>query len=321
MKWKKLGKIFDPANHNLTFGGAGFAQSPQALVLNDRVRVYFSTRERDETGKFISHVAFVDFDKRMRQVLGLSSSAVMPRGDLGCFDEHGIFPFSVLKDGNRILAYTTGWSRRVSVSADAAIGLAVSHDNGISFERYGNGPVMAAILQEPFLIGDAFVLKAQGLYHMWYIFGLRWARESAHEPPDRVYKIAHAISGDGIRWERESKPIIADRLNKNECQALPTVFFLNNVYHMYFCYRQFDGFRTDPTRGYRIGYAYSQDMKTWVRDDSLAGIQIGDKGWDAEMQCYPHVFECEGRIYMLYNGNEFGRHGFGLAELMTEEIL
>jgi hypothetical protein len=33
------------------------------------------------------------------------------------------------------------------------------------------------------------------------------------------------------------------------------------------------------------------------------------------MQCYPHVFTCDDRVYMLYNGNEFGKFGFGLAEL------
>jgi hypothetical protein len=33
------------------------------------------------------------------------------------------------------------------------------------------------------------------------------------------------------------------------------------------------------------------------------------------MLCYPHVFRCEGRVYMLYNGNAFGRDGFGVAVL------
>jgi hypothetical protein len=44
----------------------------------------------------------------------------------------------------------------------------------------------------------------------------------------------------------------------------------------------------------------------------LAGTP-GD--WDADMQCYPHAFECDGSVYLLYNGNEFGRYGFGLAKL------
>jgi hypothetical protein len=33
------------------------------------------------------------------------------------------------------------------------------------------------------------------------------------------------------------------------------------------------------------------------------------------MQCYPHVFQLDGAVYMLYNGNEFGRAGFGMAIL------
>ena len=34
------------------------------------------------------------------------------------------------------------------------------------------------------------------------------------------------------------------------------------------------------------------------------------------MMCYPNVFECDDDIYMLYNGNEFGKYGFGLAKLI-----
>jgi hypothetical protein len=33
------------------------------------------------------------------------------------------------------------------------------------------------------------------------------------------------------------------------------------------------------------------------------------------MHHYPHVFELNGKYYMTYNGNEFGKYGFGLAIL------
>ena len=315
MKWDKLGKIFDPADHALPMESVGFAQSPQTLVMADRVRVYFSTRERDKVGKYLSHVAFVDFDKDFQRILGVSQRPVIALGELGCFDEHGIFPFNVLRDGERVLAYTTGWNRKVSVSADAAIGLAVSHDDGATFEKYGSGPVMAAALREPFLVGDAFVAKYDGIYHMWYIFGVRWTQPSVSEPPDRVYKIAHATSVNGIDWCREGRLIISDRLDADECQALPTVIHLDGAYHMFFCYRAVHGFREHADKAYRIGYAHSTDLVNWVRDDSQAGIDVSAAGWDSRMQCYPHVFECDGKVYMLYNGNEFGRHGFGLAVL------
>jgi hypothetical protein len=34
------------------------------------------------------------------------------------------------------------------------------------------------------------------------------------------------------------------------------------------------------------------------------------------MHCYPHVFEMDGKVLLLYNGNQFGRFGFGVAELV-----
>jgi len=36
------------------------------------------------------------------------------------------------------------------------------------------------------------------------------------------------------------------------------------------------------------------------------------------MHHYPHVFQLDNKWYMLYNGNEFGKYGFGLAVLENE---
>lgn len=315
MKWKKLGKIFDPTEHQLPNRCVEFAQSPQTLVLQDRVRVYFSTRERDDSGKYLSHIAYADFSLDMTEFLDLSSEPVLPLGGLGCFDEHGIFPINICNDGDRVLAYTTGWNRKVSVSADASIGLAISEDDGQTFVRHGNGPVMTASLDEPFLVADAFVQKYKDTYYMWYIYGTDWKKFSEDDAPDRIYKIAQATSDDGINWKRDGVRIIDDKLNADECQALPTVLYLNDRFHMYFCYREAHGFREQTDRSYRIGYAYSFDLVTWTRDDSLAGIDVAVDGWDSKMQCYPHIFKSGGKVFLLYNGNEFGRFGFGLAQL------
>lgn len=317
MKWKKLGKIFDPIEHILTNNCVEYAQSPQAIVFNDFVRIYFSAREKDAGGKYLSHPSFVDFDKSFTKIIKVSDKPIISLGGLGCFDEHGIFPMNVLKVEDRIWAYTTGWNRKISVSADASIGFAWSEDNGLTFKKRGLGPVMTASLDEPFLVCDAFVQKFNAAYYMWYIFGLRWLDTDKEEPPQRVYKIAQAISDNGISWKRNSKLIIEDKINANECQALPSVIKYNDRYHMYFCYRDAIGFRTDKNKGYRLGYAYSHDLITWTRDDDNSGIDICEEGWDSEMICYPHIFHCDEKVYMLYNGNEFGRNGFGLAMLET----
>ena len=317
MKWKKLGKIFDPTDHKLANNCVEFAQSPQALVFDDYVRIYFSTREKDKTNKYLSHVSFIDVDRELKNILNISNHTVIPLGELGCFDEHGIFPINIVraKDSDKILAYTTGWNRRVSVSADASIGLAISDDNGLTFKKNGDGPIMTSSLHEPFLVCDAFVAVFENIYHMWYIYGSRWIVDPAESSPQRVYKIVHAKSTDGLSWEKESRQIITDTLNENECQALPTVIYFDNRYHMFFCYREAIGFRNIKGRGYRIGYAYSEDLVNWTRDDESIEMDTTQDDWDSDMKCYPNVFSCGEKIYLLYNGNEFGRFGFGLAVL------
>ena len=316
MKWTKLGQIFQPAQHSLPYGCSEFAQSPQALVTDDYVRVYFSTRKREPSGKFLSHIAFVDFDRSLSKILNVSRAPVIELGALGCFDEHGIFPMNVLSHGNRILAFTCGWSRRVSVSVETSIGMASSQDGGLTFQKLGDGPVMSSSLHEPVLVGDPFVAIYGETWHMWYIYGARWMpANSMDASPARVYKIAHATSSDGITWSRDGKQLIDDRLNADECQALPTVIQIRSQYHMLFCYREATDFRTNKQRGYRLGYAFSNDLCEWTRDDEHVGIGFSEQGWDSEMLCYPHVFRCDKAIYLLYNGNEFGRAGFGLARL------
>jgi hypothetical protein len=315
MRWEKLGKIFDPSEHALSEDCTAFAKSPQALVFNDFVRIYFCAQKKTANGKYLSCPQFVDFDKRFNHVLRLSKGPVVELGRLGEFDEHGIFPINILRHEAKVWAYTSGWSRRVSVSIDMSIGLAISEDDGAHFRKYGlGGPIMTANHNEPFLVGDPFVQHLGGVFHMWYIFGTNWMRPEEGSEPERFYRIAHAISTDGVNWVRNGKAIVKDRLS-SECQALPTVFYTGGLYHMYFCYRSAYDFRQNKKNSYQLGYAYSYDLINWHRDDSKSGIGMTEGAWDSDMMCYPNTFECDGAIYLLYNGNEFGRHGFGLAKL------
>lgn len=199
---------------------------------------------------------------------------------------------------------------------DTAIGLAFSRDDGLTFQRIGDGPVLAASLHEPCLVGDGFVKVIGGAFHMWYIYGAGWKKCDSHALPERIYKIGHAVSRDGVEWiKEEARQIISNRLGEDECQALPTVIEIEGRYHMFFCYRQSFDFRKNSDRGYRIGHAYSDDLSNWTRDDANPSLDGTPGEWDSDMQCYPHVFECDDKVYLLYNGNEFGRYGFGLAIL------
>lgn len=316
MQWRRLGRIFDFGSSPFAGRYVSHAQSPQALVLEDRVRVYFSTRTSDTAGQFLSHVQYVEYDLDLRNIIGYSNHEVVPLGKLGCFDEHGIFPLSPVQVDDKIYGYTNGISRRVSVAVETGIGLVISSDGGRTFQRHGDGPIVSATTYEPFLVGDPFVRQFGGMFHMFYLFGKKWSEETDEHPSERVYKIGHAISYDAITWTKDNAAIIPDVIGEDECQALPTVIELDGRYHMYFCFRSMVGFRDGKGKGYSLGYAYSDDLRTWTRDDAAGGLSLSGSGWDAEMMCYPNIFACGGEVYLLYNGNNFGRQGFGLAKLM-----
>ena len=278
------------------------------------MRVYFSCRPRpDANGQYVSRAAYVDLNRaNLLEIAGLSEQPILDLGGLGTFDEFGTYPISVVRNGDEIRAYYGGWTRCASVPFDVAIGYAISRDGGVSFEKQGRGPVLPADLHEPFVISGPKIRRFGDRWYLWYIAGTRWIPNEGR--PEPVYRIRMATSDDGLHWERLHRELIPTRLEADECQASPDVIFTNGKYHMFFCYRHSLGYR-GREKGYRIGYASSTDLVTWVRDDDKAGIDVSDEGWDSEMICYPHVFELDGTTRMFYLGNQVGRHGFGLAEL------
>lgn len=313
--WKKLGRIYDPNEHQNVDWRQGYAQSPSVLIFDDFIRVYFSCRPNpDANGQYVSYTAYIDLERKdLFKILRIAKEPVFKLGEKGCFDEFGTYPTSVIRKDADVWAYYAGWTRCESVPFNVAIGAGISINNGETFEKIGNGgPILSYSVNEPFILSGPKIRYFNDQYYLFYIAGRNWIPNNGK--PEPVYKIRLAISKDGLKWEKADKDLIEPRIEMNEAQASPDVFYCNNKYHMFFCYRYGLEYR-GKQNGYRIGYASSDDLINWVRDDFKAGIDVSEEGWDSEMISYPHVFELDGKIYMMYLGNGVGREGFGLAEL------
>jgi predicted GH43/DUF377 family glycosyl hydrolase len=292
-----------------------FAQAPNSILLDDRIRVYFCCRPAaDGRGQFVSRCAYVDLDRQdPTRIIALASEPILELGGLGEFDEFGTYPVSTIKVGDAVYAYYGGWTRCESVPFDVALGVARSDDDGKTFTKLGRGPVLSAALDEPFVVTSPKIRRYNDIWYLAYTVGTKWFMADGRA--EIIYKLRMAHSLDGLNWTRLNRNIVADRLGQDEAQACPDIIERNGAYHMFFCYREATDFRFAKDRTYRIGYARSTDLLNWERDDSKAGIDISDEGWDSEMVAYPHVFEVDGAIYMLYLGNQVGRYGFGIAKL------
>lgn len=316
-EWQKLGRIFNPQDVTDKPWLKEFAQAPSALVFDTFVRVYFSCRPGPDTnGQYVSFTAYVDFDRSdLSRIVNIAEKPILNLGEIGTFDEFGIYPATVIRRKNDIFAYYGGWTRCESIPFTVSIGAAISHDEGVTFTKLGNGPMLTSSTTDPFVLSGPKVRVFSNKWYLWYVAGTKWHKHGGRT--EAVYKIRMATSDDGLNWTRTGEDIIESKLEADECQASPDVFFFKNQYHMFFCYKYGLDFRNNK-RGYRIGYAVSEDLMHWTRDDARAGIDISESGWDDESIAYPHVFELDGDIYMLYLGNQVGRYGFGLAKLLTK---
>ena len=312
--WKKLGLVFGPNNSTGREWFREFAQAPATLLFDDFVRIYFSCRPAaDSNGQYVSYSAYVDLERdNLFAIRQIAEQPIMALGQLGTFDEFGTYPVSVIRVNGEVRAYYAGWTRCESVPFNVAIGCATSPDDGKTFRRLGNGPILSYSPDEPFVLSGPKIRHYNGVWYLFYIAGSKWKIVDGRAEP--VYKIRLATSTDGLQWTKIGKNLVSSRIEEDEAQASPDVHYANGKFHMFFSYRYSSGFRGKQF-GYRIGYASSENLLDWVRDDAKAGIDVSGEGWDSEMISYAHVFELDGNTFLAYLGNQVGRAGFGLAVL------
>lgn len=312
MRWKKRGLIFKPNNEHGWI--RSHAQIPTILVLNDVIRVYFATRPEEG----LSVIAMMDLDiTNPKNILKIYNNPILVPGEEGGFDEHGTMPNFVYKENNVVYMYYVGWSRRNTVPYSNWQGLAVSEDNGITFKKMFKGPVLDRTKYEIFSAVGVNFDKIGNSYYGCYVTGTKWFNVGGKL--ESAYEIVPTKSSNLIDWERSTTPILPKKI-KNEANTRPTFIRIDDLWHMWFCYRGVEDFR-DGENSYRIGYAYSNDLIKWIRDDTKAGIDISTDGWDTTMICYPYVVKIKDKRLMFYNGNGFGQSGFGYAELNMKHKL
>lgn len=285
------------------------ASIPFAYHVKDNVyRIYFSSR--NEKGQSLPYFIESEICNGVIKLVGNIVGPLLELGNIGSFDDSGIMPSCLIRKGEILYMYYIGWNPQVTVSYRLSIGLAVSNDNGLTFKRYSEGPICDRSINEPYFNTAPFVIYEKDKWKMWYISCTGW--QMIDNYPEPSYHIKYAESVDGINWNKEGI-ICLDYDNNAEALGRPCVIRQNNEYVMYFSYRKIYQYRNLANAGYKIGMALSTNGINWNKRYDETGINLSNTGWDSAMMEYCHVFEHLGIQYMIYNGNDFGKEGFGYA--------
>lgn len=306
--WIKKGLVFKVDDYRNQFIKS-HASIPFAYHIEKNIfRIYFSSR--NENGKSLPYYIDAIISEGNIKLTGEVVGPILELGRLGSFDDSGIMPSCLIKNKNQLYMYYIGWNPQVTVSYRLSIGLAISDDNGLSFKRYSEGPICDRNINEPYFNTAPFVIIENNIWKMWYISCTGW--EMINNYPEPSYHIKYAESNDGINWNKNGS-ISVDYDERAQALGRPCVFKQNDIYKMYFSYRKTNQYRISALDGYKLGLALSSDGIVWEKKYEDTGIELSDSAWDDHMMEYCHVFKHEGFIYMLYNGNDFGKEGFGYA--------
>jgi hypothetical protein len=281
-------------------------QNPFVQPLSDRrYRVHFAAR--DEKNRSRGAWADVEVQDNGLVTVGSAAKPSLDLGRLGAFDDCGAMPGSLVTHRGRLLMYYTGWTLARAVPFSFFIGVAESHDGGETFSRLSEAPVLGRNHHDPFLTGAPWVVAENGRLRMWYISGTEWVPgKTEDEAPTHYYSVKHATSDDGIIWQTNDR-LCLPYLENEHAIARPVVTAVDGGYRMIYSAR-----RLGET--YRIYSANSVDGLTWQRD-SVPMFDVAASGWDSEMICYGCRLDSPGGRFLLYNGNAYGKDGFGAARL------
>ena len=304
--WVKKGLLFEPSIPGFSHGS-----HPCAIHVRDDLYVLAFTC-RDSSRKSHVFLSYAQVADGRVALTGEPKMALAP-GAPGYFDCDGAISGCLVRDGGRIYLYYVGWQNLPEGLWLCDTGRTILDPENLELEREFPGPVLGRDKNNPlFAAATAFYVSEDRRWHTWYNSGIRWEKRA--EGWHHEYGIHHGSSVDGIDWVCDPGLCIPFADEYEYAFGRPSVVRWNGLFHMWFAHRA-----TKDVETYRMGFASSRDGLVWNRNDALSGIDVSKSGWDSQMICYPCVFEHKDYRYMLYNGNNYGETGFGMAVLEEKQ--
>lgn len=300
MRWQKRGLVYVPD------GSVGWAKSHAMLptpwlIDGGPLRVFIGCCDGDMVGR----IGFVDLDPtEPTRVLRISDKPVLDIGVDGAFDDSGVIPSCVIQRDDKVWLYYVGFQRGVRVRYFMFSGLAVSEDGGETFARFSEAPVLDRVDGEIVARTAPYVRRGGGGWRIWYVGGDRFIEVRHKQVP--TYTLRSLQSADGASWRGTGRSLFGFGSVDEYGFGRPWILDTGSGYQMWYSIRSVN-------LGYRLGFATSADGEVWRRRDHEVGLDVSESGWDADMICYASVVVTDRNAFLFYNGNDYGRTGFGVA--------
>lgn len=308
MLWNKLGIVYAPTGEMPWAKTHAMIPTP-FLLDNKTIRVFVTFCDESMIGR--PGYVDVDADNPLR-IIRVSGSPLLDVGAPGNFDDHGLLTCSVTRGPNScVFLYYAGFELCQTIRYRLLTGVAISEDDGATFRRARETAALERSEEERFFRGGPFCIYDGGIFKMWYVSGSAWEEIDGKQMP--VYELRYIESNNGIDWGPKGQTVLPITEHDEHGFGRPWVTLNQDS-----TYSLFYSVRRRSFRAYRMGYATSQGGVNWVRKDHEIGLDVTPGSFDSDAIMYAAPITVNGKTWCFYNGNEFGRDGFAVAELIEK---
>ena len=301
VEWKKLGLVYDASKHIQDWAKNSALTPTPIMRSNGEIRVFCGFRDAEG----VSRIGYVDLDSdNPTRVINVSKHPVLDIGRDGCFDDNGLILGDVVEYNRKLYLFYVGFQLVSKVKFLAFSGLAISNDEGESFQRVSESPFLDRHSGANYISAIHTARHEDGKWKFWYAAGDTWEIIEGRIFPNYGIKYFETNDLASIPSERIS------------CIPSSSEYYRVGRPRVY---RNRDGYLMHYTCGNVSGdyfprAAHSADGLKWRTEHTKFPIKLAEKGWDSRHLCYPTVLSLKDKALMFYNGNDMGWDGFGVAE-------
>ena len=263
-----------------------------------KLSFFFAGRNKlneSDTGYFI-------YDLNKNKVIKICKKPILTRGSLGSFDDSAAIPSHLIKVKNKYYLYYVGWTQGKKVPFFSSLGLAVSSKITGPYKKLSKAPILGKSKHDPYFVATCFVNKIKSGYEMFYTSNLYWKKKN--NIPYPRYIIKRCTSTNGINWKVNGEKIINFQNEKESAITRPWIIQIKKKNIMFFSLKR---------EKYTIRTCVQNKKSIWKRIKLFNFIENKKVVFDSVSQEYSSIIKHKNKLYMFYNGNEYGKFGIGLA--------
>ena len=277
--------------------------APVLLQHENHLEVFFGGR--DISG--ISRIKSLNLDIKTKSFTKSRETEILDIGRPGTFDENGVFPASITRIENEVFLFYTGFQLGHKIPHFNFGGLAKINEPNKGALRVSQAPFADRQDEGLYVRAGNTYLNYDGIKYNAYSAGSSFEMIEGKLRPN--YDIYLQTVNSIYDFDKAGKKIISyDPLVEHGLGRPQLLSYKDNLLLLY----------TIRTRNfpYKMGIAiFDKNKSKFERCDYLFQDLLGCSEEFSQMTYFPSAISNNENLILVYNGNDYGRNGLGVAIL------